>query len=149
MRSCLRRGRPGPYQIQAAINAVHSSARTANDTDGQQIQTLYDQLLLLSPTPVVALHRAVAVAEVEGPKAALLLVEQLDLDGYYLFPAIRVDLLRRLGRTDEAAVAYGAAADRTDNRSERVFLEHHRRSLELNGESACPVERAVGEDGQN
>ena len=98
VRRCLRRGQPGPYQVQAAINAVHSDAPTAAATDWRQIVTLYDQLAAVAPGPVVALNRAVAVAEVDGPAAALDLVDRLDLDGYYLLHAIRGDLLRRLGR---------------------------------------------------
>src|SRR6202453_679247 len=109
VRSCLRRGRPGPYQIQAAINAVHSDAPAAAVTDWGQILQLYDQLLVVAPGPVVALNRAVAVAEVQGPAAALTLVDGLDLDWYYLYHAIRADLLRRLGRTGEAARAYSGA----------------------------------------
>jgi RNA polymerase sigma-70 factor (ECF subfamily) len=130
VRRCLRRNRPGRYQIQAAINAVHSDARTAADTDWGQILQLYDQLLAVAPGPVVALNRAVAVAEVEGPQRALTLVDGLQLDGYYLFHAIRADLLRRLGRDNEARSAYRAAADRTDNAAEQSFL---RRSLESLG----------------
>ncbi|GAB2998570.1 RNA polymerase sigma factor [Amycolatopsis acidiphila] len=122
VRQCLRRGQPGPYQIQAAINAVHSDARTAADTDWRQIVRLYDRLLAVGPTPVVALNRAVAVGEAEGPAAALRLVEELDLSKYHLFHAIRADLLRRLGRTAEAAEAYEAAIARTDNAAERQFL---------------------------
>jgi len=129
VRACLRRNQPGPYQLQAAINAVHSDAPNASATDWSQIVQLYDQLLALAPSPVVALNRAVAVAEVAGPAAALAVVEQLDLDGYYLFHAIRADLLRRLGRPAEAARAYGAAIVRTDNAAERAFLEHSRAAL--------------------
>jgi RNA polymerase sigma-70 factor (ECF subfamily) len=129
VRECLRRNQPGPYQIQAAIQAVHSDARSAADTDWRQILQLYDQLTLFSPTPVVALNRAIAVAEVDGPHAALRLVEQLDLEQYYLFHAIRADLLRRLGRTSEAMHAYEAAATRTANAAERVLLEHRMASL--------------------
>ncbi len=103
VRRCLRRGQPGPYQIQAAINAVHSDAAAAAATDWNQIVQLYDQLMTVAPGPVVALNRAVAVAEVQGPAAALTLVDDLDLDRYYLFHAIRADLLRRLGRAPEAA----------------------------------------------
>ena len=103
VRRCLRRNQPGPYQIQAAINAVHSDAPTAAATDWRQILQLYDQLLAIAPSPIVALNRAVAVAEVEGPHAALTLVDRLDLDRYHLFHAIRADLLRRLGRNAEAA----------------------------------------------
>jgi len=129
VRHCLRRNQPGPYQIQAAINAVHSDAPTAAATDWWQILQLYDQLLLLAPSPVVALNRAVAVAEVEGPDAALTLVDGLDLDGYYLFHAIRADLLRRLGRNAEAALAYEAAIAHTENATERDFLQRSRQAL--------------------
>lgn len=122
VRRCLARNQPGPYQIQAAINAVHSDAATAAATDWRQILTLYDQLMTVAPTPVAALHRAVAVGEVEGPHAALTLVDTLDLDRYYLFHAIRADLLRRLGRPSDAAHAYAAAIERCDNVAERDFL---------------------------
>ncbi len=129
VRRCLRRDQPGPYQIQAAINAVHADAPTADTTDWGQILQLYDQLMSLAPGPVVALNRAVAVAEVEGPGAALALVDALDLQGYHVFHAIRADLLRRLGRTPEAALAYEAAIARTENAAERRFLERSRRGL--------------------
>jgi RNA polymerase sigma-70 factor, ECF subfamily len=132
VRRCLARRRPGPYQIQAAINAVHSDARVASATDWRQIVRLYDQLLTMTPSPIVALNRAVAVAEVDGPAAALALVDGLsgpDLERYHLFHAIRADLLRRVGRQDEAALAYAAAIDRTDNARERDFLERTRTSL--------------------
>jgi len=129
VRQCLRRNQPGPYQVQAAINAVHSDAPIAAATDWRQIVQLYDQLLSLAPSPVVALHRAVAVAELAGPAAALTLVDGLDLDGYHLFHAIRADLLRRLGRDAEAAVAYEAAIARTDNTTERDFLQRKRQEL--------------------
>jgi RNA polymerase sigma-70 factor (ECF subfamily) len=129
VRRCLRRNQPGPYQLQAAINAVHSDAPTAAATDWRQILALYDQLLALAPSPVVALNRAVAVAEVEGPEAALALVDGLDLDGYRLFHAIRADLLRRLGRDAEAVLAYEAAIARTGNATERAFLERRRQAL--------------------
>jgi RNA polymerase sigma-70 factor (ECF subfamily) len=129
VRACLRRDQPGPYQIQAAINAVHSDAPAAAATDWWQILQLYDQLLALAPSPIVALHRAVAVAEVDGPEAALALVDALDLDGYHLFHAIRADLLRRLGRDTEAALAYEAAIARTDNTAERDFLRRGRQAL--------------------
>jgi RNA polymerase sigma-70 factor (ECF subfamily) len=128
VRRCLRRNQPGPYQIQAAINAVHSDAPTAAATDWPQILALYDQLLALAPSPVVALHRAVAVAEVDGPDAALSLVDGLDLEGYHLFHAIRADLLRRLGRHAEAAEAYQAAIARTGNAAERAFLVRRRQA---------------------
>ncbi|HEX2344344.1 MAG TPA: RNA polymerase sigma factor [Vicinamibacterales bacterium] len=128
VRRCLARNRPGPYQIQAAINAVHSDARVASDTDWKQIVHLYDQLLSIAPSPVVALNRAVAVAEVEGPAAALALVNGLDTDlnRYHLFHAIRADLLRRLDRRDEAAQAYAEAIARAANARERDLLERRR-----------------------
>jgi len=129
VRRCLRRNQPGPYQLQAAINAVHSDAADAAATDWWQILQLYNQLAALTPSPVVALNRAVAVAEVEGPDAALTLVEGLDLDGSHLFHAIRADLLRRLGRNDEAAQAYEAAIARTENAVERDFLVRSRDAL--------------------
>jgi RNA polymerase sigma-70 factor (ECF subfamily) len=131
VRRCLQRNRPGPYQIQAAINAVHSDAPRAADTDWAQILQLYDQLLASTPSPVVALNRAVAVAEVSGAGQALALVEQLEpeLERYYLFHAIRADLLRRLDRPAEAADAYAAAITRTANQAERTYLERRRRSV--------------------
>jgi RNA polymerase sigma-70 factor (ECF subfamily) len=129
VRQCLRRDEPGPYQIQAAINAVHSDASTAAATDWKQIVQLYDQLLWFAPTPVVALHRAVAVAEVDGPGAALALVDALDLADYHLFHAIRAELLRRLGRREEAARAYEEAIARTGNAAERDFLRRSRDAL--------------------
>ncbi|MFG1656028.1 RNA polymerase sigma factor [Micromonospora chersina] len=126
VRRCLRRGRPGPYQIQAAINAVHSDAATAADTDWRQILALYDQLVAHAPGPVVALNRAVALAEVAGPAAALAEVDRLDLAGYHVLHAVRADLLRRLDRPAEAAAAYDAAIARTDNTAEREFLRRSR-----------------------
>ena len=129
VRVCLRRNQPGPYQIQAAINAVHSDAPTAAATGWPQILRLYDQLMAQVPSPVVALHRAVAVAEVHGPAEALRLTGELDLGSYYLFHAIRADLLRRLGRPGEADQAYRAAIAATQNAAERDFLERRRRSL--------------------
>jgi len=123
VRACLRRNRPGPYQIQAAVNAVHSDAPTAADTDWGQILALYDQLLVLAPTPVVALNRAVALAEVKGPAAALAEIEGLDLDGYHLFHSTRADLLARLGRHAEAAAAYHRARSLAANAAERSFLD--------------------------
>jgi RNA polymerase sigma-70 factor (ECF subfamily) len=131
VRQCLRRNQPGPYQIQAAINAVHSDAPTAGTTDWRQIVALYDQLLVLTPTPIVALNRAVAAAEVDGPGPALALVDGLasDLHREHLFHAIRADLLRRLDRNDEAAAAYEAAISRTDNAAERTFLRRRREAV--------------------
>jgi len=125
VRQCLRRGQPGPYQVQAAINAVHSDAPAAAATDWRQILRLYDQLLAVAPSPVVALNRAVAVAEVDGPAAALAVIDGLEpgsLGGYYLFHAIRADLLRRLGRAAEADAAYDRAIARTGNAAERAYL---------------------------
>jgi RNA polymerase sigma-70 factor (ECF subfamily) len=111
VRACLRRNRPGPYQIQAAINAVHADAASIESTDWTQIFALYDQLLDLSLTPVVALNRAIAVAEVHGPAEGLALVDALDLPGYHLFHATRADLLDRLGCADDVALAYGRAVE--------------------------------------
>jgi RNA polymerase sigma-70 factor (ECF subfamily) len=123
VRVCLRRNHPGPYQVQAAINAVHSDAARAEDTDWRQILTLYDQLLVFDASPVVELNRAVALSEVEGPVAGLAAVDGLPLESYYLFHAVRADLLRRLGRRAEATVAYESALARTENEAERSFLE--------------------------
>ena len=118
VRALLRRNLPGPYQIQAAIAAVHSDAAVAADTDWGQIVALYDQLLVFTPSPVVALNRAMAVAERDGPGPALALVDELadDLDGYYLFHAARAELLVRLGRPDEAVAAYDRALEGTVER---------------------------------
>jgi RNA polymerase sigma-70 factor, ECF subfamily len=134
VRRCLRRNQPGPYQLQAAINAVHADAPTVQETDWWQIVALYDQLLAVAPTPVVALNRAIAIGEVRGPAAALALVDELDLDTYHLFHATRADLYRRLGRHREAAAAYerGAAMAPTD--AEREFLE-------LGGRASRPADR--------
>jgi RNA polymerase sigma-70 factor (ECF subfamily) len=129
VRRCLARNQPGPYQIQAAINAVHSDAPAASATDWRQILQLYDQLMSMTPSPVVSLNRAVALAEVDGPGAALAAVDALELVDHHRFHAIRADLLRRLGRTAEAALAYEAAIARADNASERDFLRRRRRAL--------------------
>jgi RNA polymerase sigma-70 factor (ECF subfamily) len=132
VRACLRRNRPGPYQLQAAIAAVHTDAPAASGTDWRQILALYDQLLAIAPTPVVALNRSVALAEVEGPAAALRQLDALDQDdlaGYHLFHATRADLLRRLGRPEEAAAAYDAAIARAANGAEQAFLISQRESL--------------------
>jgi RNA polymerase sigma-70 factor (ECF subfamily) len=129
VRACVQRDRPGPYQIQAAINAVHSVAATVDSTDWQAILTLYDQLYELTPTPVVALNRAVALAEVRGPAVGLAAVDELrssGLDNYYLFHAARADLLRRLGRGTEAGVAYATARALSTNPAEQAFLETQR-----------------------
>ncbi|BCJ47320.1 RNA polymerase subunit sigma-24 [Actinoplanes ianthinogenes] len=122
VRECLRRNRPGPYQIQAAINAVHSDAPSAARTDWSQILQLYDLLAATAPSPVVALNRAVAVAEVHGPEPALGIVDGLALDDYHVYQAVRADLLRRLGRTDEASAAYARAAELTENTASREWL---------------------------
>ncbi|MCU1639890.1 MAG: polymerase subunit sigma-24 [Nocardia sp.] len=129
VRKCLRRNQPGPYQIQAAINAVHADALDAADTDWQQILDLYDHLMTLTPSPIVALNRAVALAEVSGPESALIEVDNLDLRNHYLFHAIRADLLRRLERPAEAADAYDSAADLARNRAEHDFLIDRRATL--------------------
>lgn len=123
VRTLLRRDRPGPYQIQAAINAVHADAGSFSETDWTQVAALYDQLLALAPTPVVALNRAVAIGELEGPSPALALVDQLELDDYYAFHAVRADLLRRVGRRHEAKVAYERAAALAPTEAERELLE--------------------------
>jgi RNA polymerase sigma-70 factor (ECF subfamily) len=120
--ACVRRNAPGPYQLQAAVNAVHSVAPSIGKTDWPAILALYDQLYALAPTPVVALNRAVVLAEVEGPAAGLAAIEDLDLRAYHLFHATRADLLRRLGRTDEAAAAFAAARAMTANPVEQAFL---------------------------
>jgi RNA polymerase sigma-70 factor, ECF subfamily len=122
VRACLRRNRPGPYQIQAAIAAVHSDAPTAADTDWSQVLALYDQLLALAPTAVVALNRAVAVAELHGPTAGLAEVDRLELPTYHLFHATRAHLLSRLARSEEARAAYVQALELATNETERAFL---------------------------
>ncbi|MEY2451628.1 MAG: polymerase sigma-70 factor, subfamily [Acidimicrobiaceae bacterium] len=129
VRRCLRRNRRGPYQIQAAINAVHSDARTAADTDWNQVLALYDQLLAIAPTPVVALNRAVAVAEVHGPALALAAIEDLALDEYHLYHATRADLLARLERRDDARRAYDRAHELATNTAEKDMLDAKRRAL--------------------
>jgi RNA polymerase sigma-70 factor (ECF subfamily) len=129
VRECLRRNQPGPYQIQAAISAVHSDAARAADTDWGQILQLYDQLLALNPTPVVALNRAVALAEVRGAAVALDAVDRLDFGEYYLFHAVRADLLSRVGRHDDARAEYALAVERTSNAVERTFLMQARNAL--------------------
>jgi RNA polymerase sigma-70 factor (ECF subfamily) len=129
VRACLRRDRPGPFQVQAAIAAVHADAATAADTDWSQVVALYDQLFALRPDAVVALNRAVALGELHGPEAGLAAVATLDgvaLDGYQPFHAARADLLARAGRGPEAAVAYDHAIALTTNPVEREFLERRR-----------------------
>ena len=132
LRLCLARNHPGPYQLQAAINAVHSDARSAAETDWQQVVALYDQLFSLTPSPVVALNRAVAVAEIEGAEKGLRLVSELDLPRYHLFHAVRADLLRRLGRNADAAAAYQAAIALCDNAREKDFLQRQCDALARN-----------------
>ena len=126
VRECLVINRPGRYQLLAAINAVHTDAPSVSDTDWSQIVALYDRLSSLDPSPIVALNRAVAVAELDGPEAALALVERLPLSGYHAWHATRADLLRRLGRNAEAEQAYEAAMEATQNRAERAYLSRMR-----------------------
>ena len=125
--AALRRGQPGPYQVQAAIAACHATAPDAAATDWPQIAALYGELVRMTPTPVVALNRAVAVAMADGPEAGLMLVDELEasgaLRGYHLLPATRADLLRRLGRRTEAAAAYRRALDLAGADAERRYLE--------------------------
>jgi RNA polymerase sigma-70 factor (ECF subfamily) len=130
VRRCLRRNQPGPYQIQAAINAVHSDTATADDTDWSQILRLYDQWLAIAPSPVVALNRAVAVAEVEGAEAALAAVDELELDTYHPFHVARAEWLARLDRRDDARMAYAHALALSLNAAERSHLERRRRELD-------------------
>ena len=134
VRECLARvaaggSRPGQYQVMAAISAVHTDAAEARDTDWSQIAQLYDQLYAVSPTPVVALNRAVAIAELDGPEVALAIVDGLDLDGYHAWHATRADLLRRLGRSAEARAAYAAAIEATGNPAEKAYLGRRRDQL--------------------
>jgi RNA polymerase sigma-70 factor (ECF subfamily) len=145
----VRRNQPGPYQVQAAIAAVHGSAATVAETDWRQVVALYDTLMEVAPTPVVALNRAVAVAEVSGPDEGLRLLAELDLESYHLFHAARADLLRRLGRDAEAAAAYGAAIALAGNEAEQAFLAARRDSLQtghlLPGARWCTIAHvAVG-----
>lgn len=125
-RQCIELNRPGYYQLQAAIQAVHCSAPTSDATDWPQICRLYDQMMMFTASPVVALNRAVAVAEVDGPEAALHLLDRLSLDQFHLFHAVRADLLSRLGRTAAAIDAYDSAIARAENRVEREFLKRKR-----------------------
>jgi RNA polymerase sigma-70 factor (ECF subfamily) len=129
VRACLRQNMPGPYQIQAAIAAVHTDAASAAQTDWSQIVALYDQLLRFLPSPVVALNRAIAVAEVDGPDVALGLVEQLELDANHLFHATRADLLERTGHLDDALRAYDRALEVVTNAAERRHLERRRHEV--------------------
>jgi RNA polymerase sigma-70 factor (ECF subfamily) len=123
---------PGPYQLQAAIAALHARAPRAQDTDWPQIAALYGTLALLEPSPVVELNRAVAVAMADGPAVALPLVDALatELDRYHLFHAARADLLRRLGRDEEAAAGYRRALELATNPAERAFLNRRLKAAE-------------------
>ncbi|GAA4348053.1 RNA polymerase sigma factor [Angustibacter luteus] len=123
------RGRPGRYQILAAVNAVHTSARDVRDTDWSQIVALYDQLARIDPSPIVALNRAVALAELDGPEVALALVDRLDLDGYHAYHVTRADLLRRIGRSAEARAAYERAIDLATNTAEVAYITRRRDQL--------------------
>ncbi len=129
VRECLAINQPGRYQILAAINAVHTDAPSASDTDWSQVVALYDQLTRLDPSPIVALNRAVAVAELDGPGVALAIIDRLPLTGYHAWHAVRADLLRRLGRSAEAKDAYDAAIDATQNSAERAYLSRKRGEL--------------------
>jgi RNA polymerase sigma-70 factor (ECF subfamily) len=134
VRECLAINRPGRYQILAAINAVHTDAPTAEATDWTQIAALYDQLAQVDPSPIVALNRAVAIAELDGPEVALAQVDKLvgttpALASYHAFHATRADLLRRLGRSAEAREAYDAALSVCDNTAERAYLTRRRGEL--------------------
>ena len=129
VRRCLALNRPGPYQLQAAINAVHTDALDASMTDWSQVVQLYDQLLAVQPSPVVELNRAVAVAELDGPEVALSIVDRLGLATYHPWHVARAELLRRLGRDDESRAAYDRALELTGNEAERAHLEARRQSL--------------------
>jgi RNA polymerase sigma-70 factor (ECF subfamily) len=124
-------GQPGQYQLLAAINAVHADAPSARDTDWSQIVSLYDRLMVIDPSPIVRLNRAIAVAEVDGPDVALAEIERLGdrLAGYHAFHAARADLLRRVGRSDESSVAYDRAIDLAGNSAERAYLTRRRDQL--------------------
>ena len=120
---------PGRYQIQAAINAVHTDVRDVRDTDWSQVVALYDQLLRLDPSPIVRLNRAVAVAELDGPEVALAQVDALPLQGYHPFHATRADLLRRLGRSEQSRAAYDRAIELAGNTAETAYLTRRRDQL--------------------
>ena len=148
VRQCLRRGQLGRYQLQAAISAEHANAATIAETNWPEIVALYDRLLAIAPTPVVALNRAIAIGEVEGPAAALALVDHLGLEGYYPFHATRGDLLQRLGREREAAAAFARAAALAPTDAEREFLERGGRAPSPGSPQRClklatgPVKRS-------
>ena len=138
VRACLRRNQPGPYQIQAAINAVHTDAATADETDWAQIIALYDQLLVWTPTPVVALNRAVAVAQVDGPEAGLEAIDDLELEAYHPYHAVRADLLAT-SRPRRRGAGRVRRRDRlTDNEAERDSLRHRR---ERSADRSSPDDR--------
>ena len=143
VRRCLRRDQPGPYQLQAAINAVHADAATFEETDWSQIVALYDRQLELAPTPVIALNRAIAIGELEGAAAAFELVEELDLEGYQPFHAVRADLLQRLRRGAEAASEYERAAALAPTEAEREFLRRGGRAGRGVRFSRAPVSEQV------
>jgi predicted RNA polymerase sigma factor len=126
VRACLRRNAPGPYQIQAAIAAVHADAATADAVDWAQIVALYDHLYLLLPSDVVALNRAIAIAELNGAQRGLDQLDSLQLGAYHLLPATRAELLTRLGRDGEAVVEYDRAIELATNETERTFLTAQR-----------------------
>jgi RNA polymerase sigma-70 factor (ECF subfamily) len=141
VRACLRRNRPGPFQIQAAIAAVHSEAPTAEATDWSQIVALYDQLHTLRPNPVVAMNRAIAVGELHGPVEGLVALERIDqgqLEHYQPYYAARADLLSRAGRVDEATAAYDRALELTTNPAERRFLSRRRAAVAAFGADVTP-----------
>jgi RNA polymerase sigma-70 factor (ECF subfamily) len=129
VRECLAIGRPGHYQLLAAINAVHTDAPTAADTDWAQIEALYAQLYAVAPSPIIALNRAVAIAELDGPAVALAEVDRLPLERYHPWHATRAELLRRMGRSADARTAYDAALALIDNEAERAYLTRRRGQL--------------------
>jgi len=131
VRACIRRGQPGPFQLQAAIQAVHCAAASFQATDWPQIVALYDHLFSMTPTPVIALNRAIAVAEIDGPGAALTTLDAIapELDGYHLMHAARGTMLRRLGQPDAAAKAFERAAHLAATETDRQFLTHQIRDL--------------------
>jgi RNA polymerase sigma-70 factor, ECF subfamily len=141
VRQCLLQGQPGPYQIQAAINAVHTDAATAAQTDWGQILQLYDQLVAVAPSPVVVLNRSVAVAEVHGAAAGLAITAGLPLDSYYLLHAIRAQFLVRLGRRADAAAEYTAAVQLACAGPQRRFLQRRCDDLALGTDLAAADER--------
>jgi RNA polymerase sigma-70 factor, ECF subfamily len=149
VRACIRRGQPGPFQLQAAIQAVHCDADSFEATDWPQIVALYDHLVSVMPTPVVALNRAIAIAETEGPGAALNSLEAIaaDLDNYHLMHAALGTMLRRLGRRDEARAAFERAAHVAATEADRQFLAHQIEEL-AEGGSHMQRRRAVRLDNQ-